>query len=190
MRAIGICGSPRRAGNTEILLREALSVLEAEEIETEAIYLRDYTINGCRHCGLCRTKKDRLCHGYEDDLNPILEKILGSEGLLVATPVYFSSATPETMAVLNRVGYVSRGCGKLLRRKVGGPIAVAHRAGQNFTIAQLSLFFWINEIIQPGASYWPVAFGYEPGDVKQDSEGLETVRDFARNMAWLMKKLA
>lgn len=76
-----------------------------------------------------------------------------------------------------------------MRRKVGGPIVVARRAGKNFTFAQLMFFFMIHEMIVPGSTYWNVAFGRKPGEVEKDEEGVATVRNFAKNVAWLIKKL-
>jgi multimeric flavodoxin WrbA len=120
----------------------------------------------------------------------ILEKFAAADGILVGSPVYFGSATPQIMALLDRVGYVARRHPQLLRRKVGAVIVVARRAGQNFTFAQLNYFFLISEMIVPGSTYWNIAFGREKGEVQNDAEGLETVRNLALNMAWLMKKLA
>jgi multimeric flavodoxin WrbA len=93
------------------------------------------------------------------------------------------------MALLDRVGYVSRAHKELLRRKVGAAIVVARRAGQNFTFAQLNYFFLISEMIVPGSTYWNIAVGRERGEVQADAEGLDTIRNLARNMAWLLKKI-
>ncbi len=73
---------------------------------------------------------------------------------------------------------------------MGAAIVVARRAGQNFTFAQLNYFFLISEMIVPGSNYWNVAFGREKGEVRNDAEGMDTVKNLARNMAWLMKRLA
>jgi multimeric flavodoxin WrbA len=120
----------------------------------------------------------------------MVERFVQSDGILIGSPVYFGSATPQTMALLDRVGYVARANDNLLRRKVGAAIVVARRAGQNFTFAQLNYFFLISEMIVPGSTYWNCAFGKEKGEVTNDQEGLDTVRRLAQNMAWLMKKLA
>jgi len=76
-----------------------------------------------------------------------------------------------------------------LKNKVGGPIVVARRAGKNFTFAQLMFFFMIHEMIVPGSTYWNVAFGRGKGEVEKDEEGVKTIKNFARNIAWLVKKL-
>ncbi len=190
MKVIGVCGSPRRRGNSEQLLDLALGVIHAEGIDTVKILLGGKQILPCTACLKCREKRDGLCHGRDDDLVPALPTIYGADGLLLATPVYFGAATAEMTAFVDRVGYVSRANGGLLRRKVGAPIVVARRAGQNFTVAQLNYFFLINGMVVPGASYWPIAFGGAPGEALQDDEGVSTIKDLARNVAWLVKQIA
>lgn len=89
---------------------------------------------------------------------------------------------------MDRVGYVARQNGGLLRGKVGSPIVVARRAGANFTVAQLNYFFLINGMVVPGASYWPIAFGGAKGEALKDEEGVRTVRDLAAHVARLLKQ--
>jgi multimeric flavodoxin WrbA len=108
--------------------------------------------------------------------------------IVVGSPVYFGSATPEMMALLDRAGYVSRANGHLLSRKLGGPIAVARRAGHNFTYAQLMFWFTINDMIVPGSTYWNVGLAGLPGKIAEDEECLRTIDRFAENLAWLAEK--
>jgi multimeric flavodoxin WrbA len=119
----------------------------------------------------------------------MIAKFIEADGFLIGSPVYFGSATPQTMALLDRVGYVARLKQNFLRRKVGAAIVVARRAGQNFTFAQLNYFFLINEMFVPGSTYWNIAFGREPGEVTSDKEGVETVKNLSRNMAWLLERV-
>jgi multimeric flavodoxin WrbA len=93
------------------------------------------------------------------------------------------------MALLDRAGYVSRANGNVFSRKIGGPIAVARRAGHNFTYAQLVFWFTINDMMVAGSSYWNVALAREPGQVQEDKEALATVDRFAENLAWLGERL-
>ncbi len=189
MLAIAICGSSRTQGNTEILLEKALNVLESEGIPGQLVRLSDKTILPCAACDGCGRQKDKACTVKDDDFHEVFEVMLRSEIIIVGSPVYFGSATPQMMALLDRAGYVSRANGGLFERKLGGPIAVARRAGQNFTYAQLLYWYMINDMIVPGSTYWNVAFGQAIGDVNQDAEGLETIARFAENLAWLAKKL-
>ncbi len=189
MKVMGVCGSPRKRGNSEQLLDVALDVVRAEGIEADKILLAGKQILPCTACLRCREEKDGLCHGRDDDLTRALPAIYDADGLLLATPVYFGAATAEMTAFVDRVGYVSRANGGLLNRKVGAPIVVARRAGQNFTVAQLNFFFTINGMVVPGARYWPIAFGGGPGEALQDDEGVATIQDLGRNVAWLIKKI-
>ena len=189
MQAIAISGSPRAAGNTDTLLRRCLMVLEHRGLQTELVSLRGKTIRPCRACGTCADLKDGTCSIKDDDFQPVLNSMRVADILVVGSPVYFGSATPELMALLDRAGYVSRQCGGFFSRKVGGPIAVARRAGHNFTYAQLLFFFMIMGMVVPGSTYWPIAFGRTPGEVTKDEEGMKTVATLAENIAWLLKKV-
>ncbi len=189
MRVLGISGSPRHGGNTALLVNTALGVLAENGLETEFLSLADRPVQPCVACGGCMKSDVIQCMQEDPAFDGILEKVSAADGLLIGSPVYFGSATPQTMSLLDRVGYVSRRHPQLLRRKVGAAIVVARRAGQNFTFAQLNYFFLISEMIVPGSSYWNVAVGREKGEVENDHEGMETVRTLARNMAWLMHKL-
>ena len=189
MKVVGVCGSPRPGGNSEQLLDLALETIAGEGIETEKILLAGKEILPCTACLKCRKEKDGRCHGRDDDLARILPGLYDADGLILATPVYFGAATAEMTAFVDRVGYVSRGNGGLLSRKVGAPIVVARRAGQNFTVAQINYFFLINSMIVPGAAYWPVAFGGAKGEAMEDEEGVKTVIDLAKNASWLIKRI-
>jgi multimeric flavodoxin WrbA len=187
MKVLGIVGSPRHGGNTEILIRETLQTISLDGIEVETVLLADKKINPCNACLLCKEKKN-FC-AIEDDLTPILEKIKMTDGLILGSPVYFGSATPNIKALIDRVGYVFRNGENFLERKVGAPLVVARRAGHNFTFAQLLYFFFIMGMIIPGSTYWSIAFGREKGSVLQDEEGISTARKLGENIAWLLRKI-
>ena len=188
MKVLAISGSPRPQGNTYHLLQEALGVLEQQGIATEYISLHDKQILPCRACMQCAKDKNRCAQ--EDDFMPVYTAMAQADGLLVGSPVYFGSATPNLMALLDRAGYVARQGDNPFYRKVGSPIVVARRAGVNFTYAQLQFWFVIMGMFVPGSTYWPIAYGLKPGDAAQDVEGMKTVATLAENLAWLLKKLA
>lgn len=189
MKALGISGSPRTGGNTDLVVQTALEVLAGEGMRTEFVSLADRPIKPCTGCRGCATAEEVRCVQDDPAFEGMIERFMEADGILIGSPVYFGSATPQTMALLDRVGYVARHNQRFLRRKVGAALVVARRAGQNFTFAQLNYFFLISEMIVPGSTYWNVAFGREKGEVTADREGIETVRTLAGNMAWLMKKL-
>ena len=183
---IGIAGSPRVEGNTEKLVTEALKTAAEEGAQTELIRLANKEIKPCDACLSCR--KTGECR-IKDDFQEIFEKMIKADGIILASPVYFGSATPQIMALIDRAGYVSGARGRVFENKVGGPLVVARRAGQNFTFAQLLFFFLHQGMIVPGSTYWNIAFGREKGEVLEDKEGLRTARNFAKKIVWLIKKI-
>ncbi|HEY5961735.1 MAG TPA: flavodoxin family protein [Polyangiaceae bacterium] len=190
LSALAISGSPREGGNTTILLRRCLDRLATHGIGGELVSLSGKTIRGCSACGACSQTRDGTCTGItDDDYQSYFERMVKADIIVVGSPVHFGSATPELMALLDRAGYVSRANGNLFSRKLGGPIAVARRAGHNFTYAQLLFWYMINDMIVPGSSYWNVALAREAGAVTEDLEALQTIDRFADNLAWLATKL-
>jgi multimeric flavodoxin WrbA len=183
VKVVGIIGSPRRGGNTEILTQIALDEIQKEGIETELIRLAEKKIIPCDGCRGC--VKTGECH-IKDDWASVFAEMKEADGIILASPVYYGAATPQIVSLISRFYATS---GKPLKRKVGGPIVVARRAGQNFTLAQLMFFFMINEMIIPGSSYWNIAFGRQKGDALKDKEGINTIKNFAHNTAWLLKKI-
>ena len=117
MKVLAISGSPRPQGNTYLLLHETLKVLEQQGLETEYLSLHDKQIMPCRACMKCAKEKNRCAQ--EDDFMPVYEAMAAADGLLVGSPVYFGSATPNLMALLDRAGYVARQGDNPFYRKVG-----------------------------------------------------------------------
>jgi len=186
MKAIGIVGSPRENGNSEIITRHALKAIEEEGIETELIRLAGLDIRYCTDCSACN--EEEMCP-IDDDLFPIYEKMKAADAITIASPVYFGSATALAKALMDRTGRISRGAGRPFEGKVGGPLVVARRAGKNFTFAQLSYWFQIMGFFIPTSTYWNVAIGRDKGEVEKDEEGLKTAWNFGKNIAFLVKKL-
>ncbi len=184
-KVIGIVGSPRHVGNTRFLVNEALETLKQEGLEVELISLDDKRIAPCEACNAC---EELLNCNIEDDFQEVFEKMKAADGIIVGSPVYFGSASPQVMALLDRAGFVGMKT-RAFERKAGAAIAVARRAGANFTFAQLNYFFFINGMIVPGSTYWNVGYGLGPEEVKDDEEAIRTVQNLAMNMAWLIKKI-
>jgi len=186
MKAIGIVGSPRKGGNTEILTKHTLKAIAEEGLDTELIRLSGLDIRPCDACKACADGEQ--CP-IDDDLFPIYKKMKKAKAIILASPVYFGSATALLKALIERTGYISANNGRVFEGKVGGPLVVARRAGQNFTLAQLLFWFHIQGFFMPGSTYWNIAFGRGKGDVKNDEEGLATAWRFGKNIAFLVKKL-
>jgi multimeric flavodoxin WrbA len=186
MKAIGIVGSPRKGGNTEILTAHCLKAIGQEGLETELVRLAGLDIRGCNHCDYCHQPKHEGYCSIKDDMMPVYNKMVNADAIIIGAPVYFSSAPALVKGLLERAGFMSRG--KFIG-KVGGPLVVARRAGQDFTFAELLFWFHINQIVNPGGTYWNMAFGMGKGEVEQDEEGMATAWNFGKNIARVTKKL-
>jgi len=186
VKAIAIVGSPRKKGNTEILASHALKAMGEEGLATELVSLAGRDIKPCNACMVC--KKEERCP-LEDDLFPIYLKMKECDAIILASPVYFGSATALIKGLMERTGYIALWNGRVFEGKVGGSLAVARRAGQNFTFAQLNYWFQIMGCFVPGSTYWNVALAHGKGEIDQDEEGLKTAWNFGKNVAFLVKKL-
>ena len=151
------------------------------------VRLAGLDIRPCNACMVCREEEPQPCP-INDDLLPIYNKMKESEAIILASPVYFGSATALLKAFIERTGYIAFKT-RPFEGKVGGPLVVARRAGKNFTHAELMFWFHIMGIIMPGSTYWNVAIGRGKGEVNDDEEGLATAWKFGKNVAWLVKKL-
>lgn len=186
MKVIAIIGSPRKRGNTEQLASHTLKAIAEEGIKTEIISLAGKEIKPCTACMVCKEKEE--C-SIKDDLAPIYQKMKQADGIILASPVYFGACTALLKALMERAGYLALHNGRPFQGKVGGPLVVARRAGQNFTVAQLDFWFHIVGMVVPGSTYWNIAFGRQKGEVIQDEEGLKTAWNFGKNIALVLKKL-
>ena len=189
MKVIAFNGSARKDGNTAILIRRVLKVLEEEGIETELIQLSEQQIHGCTACGTCRKIQNRQCKIINDNVNIYIEKMAAADAIILGSPTYFSMMTSEIKALIDRAGFVGRANGDLYKRKVGAAVVAVRRAGGIPTFDAINHFFLISQMIVPGSSYWNVGIGLAKGDVEKDEEGLKTMDDLGKNMAWLLKKL-
>lgn len=189
MKVVAFNGSPRKDGNTAILISRVLGVLEAEGIETELIQLAGQQIHGCTACGMCRKVQNKQCRIVNDNVNLYIEKMISSDGIILGSPTYFSMMTSEMKALIDRAGFVGRSNGDLFKRKVGAAVVAVRRAGGIPTFDAINHFFLISQMIVPGSSYWNIGIGLAKGDVEKDEEGLKTMDDLGKNMAWIIKKL-
>lgn len=188
MKVIAFNGSPRRKGNTEILISEVFKILEKEGLETEMVQLGNKLVHGCTACGKCREIQDGKCHIKNDHLNFCIEKMVEADGIIIGSPVYFADVTPEIKALIDVAGYVTRANNHMLKRKIGAGVIAVRRGGALHAFETINNFFLINQMIVPGSSYWNFAFGRNPGEVLNDEEGMQTIKTLAENMAWLLKR--
>lgn len=187
MKVVAFNGSPRKNGNTYHALEVVLGVLKEEGIETELIQLADKKINHCLGCYKC--KGNRKCMAQKDDINDLIDKILEADGILLGSPTYFANASSKMKAFIDRAGIVSKTNGDMYKHKVGAAVVAVRRQGACHVFSGLNYFFLINQMIVPGSSYWNLGLGLNPGDIKDDEEGIKTFENLGKNMAWLLKKL-
>jgi len=190
MKVVAFNGSPRKNGNTEALVRHALAALEKEGIETELIQVANQAVRGCTACMICRQKKDGYCAIKSDKVNDWIDKMREADGIILASPTYFADVSAEMKALIDRAGFVTRGNGTQLARKLGAAVVAVRRGGAVHVFDTINHFFLISEMIVVGSSYWNLGFGLQPGDVEGDEEGIDTMVTLGRNMAWLLKKLS
>lgn len=188
-KVVAFNASPRKDGNTSLMIKEVFKVLNQNNIETELVQIGNKPVHGCTACGKCREKQDGKCHIKNELLNHCIEKMVEADGIILGSPVYFADVTTEMKALIDVAGYVTRGNGNLLARKVGAGLVVQRRAGDLHALASMNNFFLINQMVVPGSSYWNIGFGKNPGDVLNDTEGMGVMQKLGENMAWLLQKL-
>ncbi len=190
MKVVAFNGSPRKGGNTELLLRRALAPIEEAGIETELVQVGGTAIAGCRACGACRKNMDRRCAVTTDKLNEHLAKMIEADGMILGSPSYFGDLTPELKALIDRSGFVARGNGQLFKRKIGAAVVAQRRGGAIHVMDSINHMFLINQMIVPGSTYWNFGMGRNKGEAEQDEEAMENMRDLGETIAWLLKSLA
>ncbi len=188
MKVIAFNGSARKDGNTSILIKTVLERIEAAGIETELIWLGNKPLGGCMACYKCLKNKDGRC-AQDDLMNEYLEKMLQADGIILGSPTYFADVSCNMKALIERCGMVSRVNDDMLKRKVGAAVVAVRRAGAYHVFSSLNSFFLIGQMIVVGSSYWNLGRGKDPGEVRDDAEGMKTMADLGDNMAWLLKKM-
>lgn len=189
MKVCAFNGSPRPKGNTFLLLSIVLEELKKEGIATEIVQVGGKPIQGCMACFQCFKNKDGRCAVDSDRLNDYIAKMAEADGILLGTPTYFSDVSSWMKALIERAGFVSRANGGLFRHKVAAGVAAVRRAGAIHALNSINHFFLLGEMIVPGSTYWNLAIGREQGEVANDEEGVQTMKDLGQNIAWLLKKL-
>jgi multimeric flavodoxin WrbA len=189
MKVLAINGSPRKGGNTEILLKAVLAPIEAAGIETELVQIGGHLVHGCSGCRSCRESGVPVCKFKDDIINDVIAKMIEADGIVIGSPTYFADVTAETKALIDRAGFCTLGR-RLLRHKVGVGISAVRRGGAVHAVDSINHFFMISEVVIPGSTYWNFGIGGAVGDVQSDAEGLRNMNNLGENMAWLVKLIA
>ena len=186
MKVVAFNGSPRKDGNTTILINRVFRELEEEGIQTELVQLSGKEIHGCIACYKCVENKDRRCAVKTDAANEYIEKMIEADGIILGSPVYFTDVTAEMKALIDRAGFVSLANGGMYKNKVGAVVVAVRRSGATHTLDTMSHLFLSAQMIMVGRG---IGVGMEKGEVEKDREGIQGVETLGQRMAWLLNKL-
>lgn len=184
MKVLLINGSPRVGGNTSIALGEMEKIFQQEGIQVEMVQVGNKAIRGCVACLSCMEKGKCV---FDDLVNETAPKFAETDGLVIASPVYYASANGTLISFIDRLFY-STPFDKTM--KVGAAVAVARRGGVSATYDELNKYFAISGMPIATGQYWNAVYGREKGEAAQDEEGMQTMRTLARNMVFLMRSIA
>ena len=183
MKVLLVNGSPKPNGNTARALAEVAGELERTGIESEIVQLGGKPLRDCIGCGQCG-KLDGRCVFDDDIVNEFIVKAAEADGFVFGSPVYYAHPSGRILSFLDRVFYAGS---KVLAHKPAAAVAVARRGGTSTTFDVLNKYFTINQMPIVSSTYWNNAFGAVPGEAEQDAEGMATMRNIAKNMAWLLR---
>lgn len=177
-------GSPHPRGCTATALAEMISVFGEEGIETELIQVGNRDVRGCIACGSCG--KTGQCV-FDDLVRETAPKFEAADGLVVGSPVYYGSPNGTILSFLDRLFYSTQFSKHM---KVGAAVVSARRGGNTATFDVLNKYFTISGMPVASSTYWNQVHGFTADDVRKDLEGLQTMRNLARNMSFLIRAIA
>ncbi len=185
MKVLLFNGSPHKEGCTWRALTEVSKPLQEAGIETEIVQIGSVPFRGCNACYACK-KTGSCIYGKEDGMTEIVEKCRRADGFVFGSPVYYASANGTLISFLDRLFVCG---GDALTHKPGAAVVSARRAGTSVTLDELNKYFSINQMPIVSSTYWNMVHGSNdrPDQVEQDLEGLQTMRNLGRNMAWLLQ---
>lgn len=181
MKVLMLNGSPHPKGCTYTALMAVSDALQKENVETEMLYLGKEAVPSCIACGQC--DKTGRCF-RKDGVNDILDRLEEFDALVVGSPVYYAAASGQITSFLNRLFYAGRG---RFAHMLGASVVSCRRAGETSAFDQLNKYFTISGMSIVGSMYWNQVHGNTPEEVRQDTEGMESLRVLGENMAWLLK---
>jgi multimeric flavodoxin WrbA len=185
MKVLLINGSPKSNGCTYTALCEVAKALESENIETEIFHVGNKPIRGCIACGSCSRSNSGMCVFDDDTVNIALEKAKEVDGFVFGSPVHYAGASGQITCFLDRFFYAGDG----FQYKPGAAIVSCRRGGATAAFEQLNKYFTISSMPIVSSQYWNMVHGNTPDEVKQDYEGMQTMRTLGKNMAWLLKSI-
>lgn len=189
MYAVAINGSPRKGGNTEMLLKEVLSELDAGGWETELVKVGGIAIRGCIACQKCFENKDNKCAVTKDKFNDIFEKLLRADAIIMGSPTYFAAVSADLKAFIERAGYVAYANDHAFTGKIGAAVVAVRRGGATHAYDTINHMFQMSRMVLPGSTYWNIGIGLGKEDVAEDTEGMDNMRHLGKTIDWLGKAM-
>lgn len=184
MKVLLVNGSPHANGCTYTALSEVAKVLEEKGIETKIFHIGNRPVRGCIACGKCQ---ELGCCAFNDDpANEMQELMQEADGIVIGSPVYYAGPNGALCALLDRIFFSDPG---KLMFKPSAAIVSARRGGTSAAFERLNKYFTINRMPVVSSQYWNGVHGFTPDDVRQDAEGLQTMRTIGYNMAWMLKSI-
>lgn len=183
MKVLLINGSPNVKGCTYTALKEVSETLNQEGVKTEIIHVGNKDIRGCIACRQCKTKGKCV---FDDLVNEVAPKFKECDGIVIGSPVYFASANGTLISFIDRLFY-SMTDDKTM--KVGAAVVSCRRGGNTSTFDEINKYFTISGMPVASSQYWNMVHGNSPEEVKQDLEGMQTMRTLGKNMAFLIKSI-
>ena len=189
MHALAISGSPRKGGNTELLLKEVLTELKDAGWETELVKVGGTAIRGCIACEKCFENKDNKCSVKKDKFNEIFSKMLKADAMILGSPTYFAALSADLKALIERAGYVAYANNHAFSGKIGAAVVAIRRGGATHAYDTINHMFQMSRMIIPCSTYWNMGFGLNKGEVLKDEEGLANMRHIGKCIDWLAKAI-
>jgi multimeric flavodoxin WrbA len=183
MKVLLINGSPKKEGCTYTALAEVAQELEKNGIDTEIFHVGNKPIIGCTGCGFCAKTGSHQCVYTEDTVNEAILKAKEADGVIFGSPVHYASASGAITSFLDRLFYA----GYPMAHKPGAAVASCRRGGATATLDQINKYFGIAQMPVVSSNYWNMVHGNSPEEVRQDEEGMQTMRILGKNMAWMLK---
>lgn len=183
MKVLILNGSPHVNGCTARALKEVADILNEEGIETEIAHVGNQDIRGCISCNSCASTGKCI---FDDLVNEMAAKFEEADGLIVGSPVYYAGANGTILSLLDRLFYSTHFDKSM---KVGAAVLSSRRAGSTSAFDEINKYFTISNMPIVSSSYWNEVHGFKAKDVEKDLEGLQTMRNLGRNMAFLIQSI-
>ena len=186
MKVILINGSPSQNGNTFTALSQVAQTLETEGIESEIVWIGNKPIRGCIACGTCKKKGDGRCVFDDDVCNAISAKFAEADGFVFGSPVYYGQPNGALLSIMQRAFFSN---GVNLQNKPAAVVTVCRRGGATAAFEALQMPLQMMNMPLATSQYWNIVYGREPGQAALDTEGMQTMRTLAHNLAWMIRGL-